>query len=75
MVRSIFKSIEREKISVKIAKQIKSLIIQNKLRPGEALAPERELAKLLQVSRPPLRSISKPKQGIGSRVLIYWDVM
>jgi GntR family transcriptional repressor for pyruvate dehydrogenase complex len=43
------------KISAAMAEHIEKLILEGVLRPGEKLAPERELAERLEVSRPSLR--------------------
>ncbi len=51
----MFNSIKRTKISEDIANQIKRLIVDGKLKPGDKLPPERELIKQLGVSRPSLR--------------------
>ena len=55
MVSPVFKPIKQEKVSQKVANQIKSLIVDGKLRPGDVLPPERELIGLFNVSRPSLR--------------------
>ncbi|MGB5748333.1 MAG: FadR/GntR family transcriptional regulator [Desulfobacterales bacterium] len=55
MVSPAFKPIKQEKISTKIVEQIKALIASGKLKPGDALPPERELITQLNVSRPSLR--------------------
>jgi len=43
------------KISEAMAEHIEKLILEGVLRPGEKLAPERELAEKLEISRPSLR--------------------
>lgn len=65
MVSPIFKPISQEKLSVKIANQIKDLILQGKLKPGEPLPPERKLISILNVSRPSLREALKSLVGMG----------
>ncbi len=65
MVRQIYKPVEREKISVKVRNQIKSLIIEGRLKPGESLPAERELVRLLKVSRPSLREALNSLVGMG----------
>ncbi|MCJ7830614.1 MAG: FadR family transcriptional regulator, partial [Desulfobacterales bacterium] len=65
MVKPIFKPIKQEKLSVKIASQIKTLIIEGDLKPGDPLPPERELIRLLSVSRPSLREALKSLVGMG----------
>jgi GntR family transcriptional repressor for pyruvate dehydrogenase complex len=51
----MFNSVKRTKISEDIANQIKRLIVDGKLKPGDRLPPERDLIKQLGVSRPSLR--------------------
>jgi GntR family transcriptional repressor for pyruvate dehydrogenase complex len=65
MVSPIFKAIKQEKLSLKIVNQIKSLIAEGKLRPGDVLPPERELIGLLNVSRPSLREALNSLVGMG----------
>ena len=43
------------KLADAIAEHLEQLILEGALRPGEKLAPERELAEKLEVSRPSLR--------------------
>ena len=49
-MNEIFAPIRQKKISEEIADQLKSLIFEGKLKPGQRLPPERELAKSLGVS-------------------------
>jgi GntR family transcriptional repressor for pyruvate dehydrogenase complex len=65
MVRPKFQPIKQEKISTKIVEQIKSLIFNGDLRPGDMLPPERELMKSLRVSRPSLREALNSLAGMG----------
>lgn len=65
MDSQLFKPIKQEKLSVKIANQIKTLIIEGELNPGDPLPPERELMRLLSVSRPSLREALKSLLGMG----------
>jgi len=51
----MFNSIKHTKISEDITNQIKRLIVDGELKPGDQLPPERELIKQLGVSRPSLR--------------------
>ena len=62
---NVFSSIKPKKISEEIVKQLRFLIFDGKLQPGEKLPPERELAKSLNVSRPPLREALNTLQGMG----------
>ena len=65
MVRPSFQPIKQEKISTKIAEQIKSLIATGELKPGDILPPERELVKIFKVSRASLREALKSLTGMG----------
>jgi len=77
----MFTEIEsNEKISNKILKQITQLIKDGELKPGEKLPPERQLAKMMGVSRPALRQtismleamgIVESRQGDGNYILPY----
>jgi GntR family transcriptional repressor for pyruvate dehydrogenase complex len=49
----------------RIVAQIERLIESNRLRPGDRLPPERELAALLRVSRPSLREAVKTLEAQG----------
>jgi GntR family transcriptional repressor for pyruvate dehydrogenase complex len=61
----VFSPIKPKKIAEEIVKQLQSLIFSGKLKPGEKLPPERELAISLNVSRPPLREALNTLQGMG----------
>ena len=65
MVSPEFKPVKQEKIATKIVAQIKSLIINGDLKPGDALPPERELISLLKVSRPSLREALNTLSTMG----------
>lgn len=65
MVSPKFQPIKQEKISTKIAEQIKSLINTGELKPGDALPPERELVKVFNVSRTSLREALNTLAGMG----------
>ena len=73
----MFKPIKIRHISEEVFSQIKSAILEGKLRPGKKLPTERELMKELGVSRVPIREALKllgkmgfieTKQGGGSYV-------
>ncbi len=51
----MFKRIKTEKVYVQVVKQIRELIKNGKLKPGDKLPPERILAEKLGVSRPSVR--------------------
>ena len=65
MNEEVFFPVKPKKISEEIVKQLRDLIFSGKLQPGEKLPPERELAKSLNVSRPPLREALNTLQGMG----------
>ena len=65
MVSPKFQPIKQEKISAKIVAQIKSLIKEGDLKPGDALPPERELVKVFNVSRASLREALNSLAGMG----------
>lgn len=47
-----FKTVQSEKLSGAVVRQVEELILRGILRPGERLPSERELAERLGVSRP-----------------------
>jgi DNA-binding FadR family transcriptional regulator len=51
----MFKEIKIEKVYMRVVKQIRELIKNGKLKPGDKLPPERILAERLGVSRPSVR--------------------
>ena len=74
--KSDFDVIRRNKVYEEVAKQIERLILK-KLRPGDKLPSERELAEMLQVSRSSIRDairglelmgLVEPRQGAGTIV-------
>jgi GntR family transcriptional regulator, transcriptional repressor for pyruvate dehydrogenase complex len=74
---SLFGPFKRSAISEDIVENLMSLIRERELRPGDKLPPERELAAMMQVSRPSLRealralaimNIIEIRQGDGTYV-------
>ena len=61
----MFKSVKHIKVSDEIVNQVKSLISEGKLKPGDRLPPERELVKEFGVSRPSLREALNSLVGMG----------
>ena len=49
------KAVESQRLYRRIAEQIVHLIRRGEYRPGQRLPPERDLARMLQVSRPSVR--------------------
>jgi len=78
---SIFKTVDPERrssTSEEVITQLREMIHRGELRPGDRLPPERDLAKLLGVSRPTLRAairslaavgVLQSKQGAGTFVV------
>jgi len=51
----MFKSVKHIRVSDEIVNQVRALISEGKLKPGDRLPPERDLVKEFSVSRPSLR--------------------
>lgn len=62
---NLFKPIRPKKISEEIVEQIKNLISQGELKPGERVPSERELAAYLGVSRPSVREAIMVLEAMG----------
>ena len=62
---NVFKPIRPKKISEEIVTQIKVLISEGQLKPGERVPSERELAALLGVSRPSVREAIMVLEAMG----------
>lgn len=60
-----FEKLSRDNLSDQIVRQIKAMIESELIKPGERLPSERDLAKLLNVSRLPLREALKSLQQIN----------
>ena len=77
----IFKTIDAERrgtTSEEVVSQLREMIHRGELRPGDRLPPERDLAKMLGVSRPTLRAgirslaavgVLQSRQGAGTFVV------
>src|SRR5947209_5330049 len=64
----IFKTIipeGRGKTSEEVVSQLREMIHRGELHPGDRLPPERDLAKLLGVSRPTLRAGIRSLSAVG----------
>lgn len=55
----LFQSVKPKRVTEEIIEQLLALIREGKIRPGERLPSERELAATLEVSRPSLREALK----------------
>lgn len=64
-MNDLYFPIRPRRVSEEIVEQIKSLIFQGKLKPGEKLLPERDLSRTLNVSRVSLREALNTLQGMG----------
>ncbi|WP_432822372.1 FadR/GntR family transcriptional regulator [Trichloromonas sp.] len=62
---TLFKPIKPKKISEEIVEQIKALISQGQLKPGERVPSERDLAAMLGVSRPSVREAIMVLEAMG----------
>ena len=57
--------VERNSVADQVAKKILDLVRTGNLKPGDQLPPERDLAQMLQVSRPSLREALRGLQILG----------
>jgi DNA-binding FadR family transcriptional regulator len=57
--------VERNSLADQVAKKILDLVRTGNLKPGDQLPPERDLAQMLQVSRPSLREAMRGLQILG----------
>ncbi|MEJ6397385.1 FadR/GntR family transcriptional regulator [Yoonia sp. 208BN28-4] len=60
-----FETVQQEKLSHGVVRQIEGLILRGILRPGERLPSERELSERMGVSRPSLREALQDLQDRG----------
>jgi GntR family transcriptional repressor for pyruvate dehydrogenase complex len=72
-----FGAVDRQVLWEQIAEQLLAMLKERQLRPGDKLPPERELAAMMQVSRPSLRealraltmmNVLEVRQGAGTFV-------
>src|SRR5260370_21044780 len=77
LAKTEFEAVRRTKVYEHAAQQLKRMIRDGLIKPGEKLPPERELAEMLQVSRGSLRDairtlelmgLVEPRQGEGTVV-------
>jgi GntR family transcriptional repressor for pyruvate dehydrogenase complex len=64
-VKKMIEPVKRSNIGDMIVNQIKELILEGKLKPGDKLMPERELMEILQVGRTSLREALKVLESQG----------
>lgn len=62
---TLFKPIRPKKISEEIVEQIRALIAQGQLKPGERVPSERDLATMIGVSRPSVREAIMVLEAMG----------
>lgn len=60
---------ENKSRSERIVSQIKSLMLEGKLKPGDKLPPERDLAEIMNVSRTSVREAIKTLSAMGLVVI------
>ncbi len=68
-MKPLFTPEKKDKISNLIIRQIRSAIMQGKLKPGEALPPEKELMAQFGVSKHTLREALRALEGMGLIVI------
>jgi GntR family transcriptional regulator, transcriptional repressor for pyruvate dehydrogenase complex len=64
-VSAVFRPIKSEKIYMTVIRQVKGLIDDGQLTPGDRLPPERELAAMLSVSRASVRQAISALEAQG----------
>ena len=62
---TVISPVERHSVADQVAKKILDLVRTGNLKPGDQLPPERDLAQMLQVSRPSLREALRGLQILG----------
>jgi len=65
VVEDLIKPIEKTRLYDSIVDQVKNLILQGKLKPGDKLPSERDLAQLFHVGRPTVREAIRTLKLIG----------
>ena len=61
----MFKPVKTKKVYEEIVEQIKQLIVDGKLQPGDKISSERELAETLGVSRASIREAFSALEMMG----------
>ncbi|NNF98817.1 MAG: FadR family transcriptional regulator [Desulfobacteraceae bacterium] len=61
----MFKEVRPSKITQKIIAQVRTAILEGKLKPGEKLPPEKDLVDLFQVSKQTLRESLRALEHMG----------
>jgi GntR family transcriptional regulator, transcriptional repressor for pyruvate dehydrogenase complex len=78
LLRSSLEPVKRTKVYAEVASQIRRLIADGRIKPGDLLPPERELAEIFGVSRTSvrdairileMRGLVAPRHGEGTVVL------
>ncbi len=69
----MFEKIKPKRLSDEIYDQLKSLILEGRLKPGDKLPSERDLAIEMQISRPPLREAIMKLEAQGFLEQIQGD--
>ena len=60
-----FQAVTTQRLSDEVVSQIQQMLIEGKLRMGDRLPPEREMARQLRVSRPALREALSILETLG----------
>jgi GntR family transcriptional repressor for pyruvate dehydrogenase complex len=63
--RATFPVLQKTSVGLQAAEAIKALIVSGKIKPGEALPSERDLAAMLGISRPSLREAIRALSAIN----------
>ncbi len=61
----MFEPVEKKRVSDQIIEKIRERILNGELKPGEKLPSERELAKIFNVTRIPIREALKALEKMG----------
>jgi GntR family transcriptional repressor for pyruvate dehydrogenase complex len=69
----VFEPVKNEKLYKAVVNQVKSLIADGRLLPGDRLPPERELAQLLSVSRASVRQAVSAMEALGILVIKHGE--
>jgi GntR family transcriptional repressor for pyruvate dehydrogenase complex len=62
---ALFSEVPKATVSERIIEQVKELVLQGKLRPGQRLPSERELAEQLSVGRSSVREATRAMVALG----------
>src|SRR5574342_330648 len=63
--RKVFRAVRKTRVSEGIVEQVRDLITSGRLKPGDRLPAERELALTLSVSRSAVREAIRAMESLG----------